>query len=185
MMQPQSPEHVAITTDAAQDASPHAPLTAIGLMSGTSLDGVDAALITTDGIRVFDHGPSLTVPYDASLRARVRAILDRAATLSPDDADLLEAEQALTDVHTQAVQAVRAQAGERQIDIIGLHGQTILHAPGRTWQIGNASRLSAATDLPSCMISGLPMCWQAEKAHRWPPFTMLPCCMDTAHPPLC
>lgn len=148
MTQSQSPEHAPIATNAAQDASPHAPLTAIGLMSGTSLDGVDAALITTDGIRVFDHGPSLTVPYDASLRARVRAILDRAATLSPDDADLLEAEQALTDVHTQAVQAVRAQTGERQIDVIGLHGQTILHAPGRTWQIGNASRLSAATDLP-------------------------------------
>lgn len=131
-----------------QDAETFPPLTAIGLMSGTSLDGVDAALITTDGIRVFHHGPSLTVPYDAILRARLRDILDRAASLSPDDADLLDAEQALTDVHTQAVQAVRAKAGNTRVDIIGLHGQTILHAPSRTWQIGNASRLSAATDLP-------------------------------------
>lgn len=135
-------------TQQVQDGETFPPLTAIGLMSGTSLDGVDAALITTDGVRVFHHGPSLTVPYDATLRARLRDILDRAASLSPDDADLLDAEQALTDVHTQAVQAVRAKAGDTRVDIIGLHGQTILHAPGRTWQIGNASRLSAATDLP-------------------------------------
>lgn len=135
-------------TQQVQDGGTFPPLTAIGLMSGTSLDGVDAALITTDGVRVFHHGPSLTVPYDATLRARLRDILDRAASLSPDDADLLDAEQALTDVHTQAVQAVRAKAGDTRVDIIGLHGQTILHAPGRTWQIGNASRLSAATDLP-------------------------------------
>ena len=124
------------------------PLTAIGLMSGTSLDGVDAALITTDGVRVFHHGPSVTVPYDTSLRSRLRDILDQASTLSPNNAALLEAEQALTDVHIQAVQAVRAQAGDTRVDVLGLHGQTILHAPGRTWQIGNASRLSAATDLP-------------------------------------
>lgn len=131
-----------------QETPPFPPLAAIGLMSGTSLDGVDAALITTDGIRVFDHGPSLTLPYDPALRASLRDILDRAANLPPDDAALLAAEQALTDVHTQAVQALRAKAGNPRIDVIGLHGQTILHAPGRTWQIGNASRLSAATDLP-------------------------------------
>lgn len=143
-----APTDLFLSSPRVQDGETFPPLTAIGLMSGTSLDGVDAALITTDGVRVFHHGPSLTVPYDATLRARLRDILDRAASLSPDDADLLDAEQALTDVHTQAVQAVRAKAGDTGVDIIGLHGQTILHAPGRTWQIGNASRLSAATDLP-------------------------------------
>ncbi|WP_215754559.1 anhydro-N-acetylmuramic acid kinase [Acetobacter sp. P5B1] len=139
---------LSLSAQDAQENTTRTPLTAIGLMSGTSLDGVDAALITTDGIRVFHHGPSLTVPYDTALRARLRDILDRAASLSADDADLLDAELALTDVHTQAVQAVRAKAGNTPVDVIGLHGQTILHAPGRTWQIGNASRLSAATDLP-------------------------------------
>ncbi|GAN69540.1 anhydro-N-acetylmuramic acid kinase [Acetobacter orleanensis] len=133
---------------ASVEAGVGAPLTTIGLMSGTSLDGVDAALITTDGVRVLHHGPALTIPYEAPLRARLRTILDRAASLAPNDAELLNAEDALTDVHTQAVQAVRAQAGNIRVDVLGLHGQTILHAPGRTWQIGNASRLSAATDLP-------------------------------------
>lgn len=134
--------------EASAETDEHPPLTAIGLMSGTSLDGVDAALITTDGVRVFHHGPALTLPYDVALRARLRTILDRAATLTPDNADLLGVEQDLTDIHAQAVQAVRAQAGPMRIDVIGLHGQTILHGPGRTWQIGNTSRLSAATDLP-------------------------------------
>ena len=36
---------------------------AIGLMSGTSMDGVDAALIETDGYSIFDSGPHLTIPY--------------------------------------------------------------------------------------------------------------------------
>ena len=47
------------------------PARAIGLMSGTSLDGVDAAWIETDGEQVFATGPSLTLPYDADLRAKL------------------------------------------------------------------------------------------------------------------
>ena len=54
-------------------------LRAIGLMSGTSLDGVDAAWIETDGEQVFATGPSLTLPYDATLRADLRLRADCAA----------------------------------------------------------------------------------------------------------
>ena len=50
----------------------------IGLMSGTSLDGVDAALLETDGEDVARPGPGLTVPYDAETRALLRAALDEA-----------------------------------------------------------------------------------------------------------
>jgi len=56
-------------------------LRAIGLMSGTSLDGVDAAWLETDGKRVGRLGPSLTLPYDATLRADLRRLLDRAPGL--------------------------------------------------------------------------------------------------------
>lgn len=128
---------------------PSSPLlTAIGLMSGTSLDGVDAALIQTDGTRIFRHGPSLTVPYTPELRARLRHILDAAPQLAPSDPILLSAEHDLTEVHAIAVQQLRQMAPDMPADLIGFHGQTILHQPGRTWQIGNAIALSSATDLP-------------------------------------
>lgn len=124
------------------------PLTAIGLMSGTSLDGVDAALIQTDGTRIIHHGPALTVPYTSELRTRLRHILDAAPLLSPSDAALLVAERDLTEVHAIAVQKLRQMAPDMPVDLIGFHGQTILHQPGRTWQIGNAIALSSATDTP-------------------------------------
>src|SRR4051812_33148417 len=94
----------------------------IGLMSGTSLDGVDAAWLETDGIRITAFGPSLTLPYDADLRCDLRTILNLAPTLSPGDPRLLSAVEQLTDYHVQAVKAL-----DRSADIIGFHGQTILH----------------------------------------------------------
>ena len=125
---------------------PPVPLRAIGLMSGTSLDGVDAAAIETDGERVVRTGRALTLPYDPALRARLRHLLDRApAGLPADDPELLEATQALTRRHVEAVRALAEPA-----DIIGFHGQTILHQPQRrrTWQIGDAALLARETGLP-------------------------------------
>ncbi|MCP1243451.1 anhydro-N-acetylmuramic acid kinase [Acetobacter lambici] len=121
---------------------------ALGLMSGTSLDGVDAALIRTDGTAIAAHGPSLTLPYTAELRLRLRNLLDNAPDLTPDNAELRAVEQALTLVHAQAVQRLRQMAPDMAVDVVGFHGQTILHRPGRTWQIGDAAYLSAQTDLP-------------------------------------
>jgi anhydro-N-acetylmuramic acid kinase len=116
----------------------------IGLMSGTSLDGVDAAWLETDGEVVSEFGPTLTIPYDAALRRDLRAILDAAPTMSPADPGLASAVARLTDAHVQAVKAL-----ERPADLIGFHGQTILHQPGRrrTWQIGDAARLARETGI--------------------------------------
>ncbi|HET9019263.1 MAG TPA: anhydro-N-acetylmuramic acid kinase, partial [Acetobacteraceae bacterium] len=118
---------------------------AIGLMSGTSLDGVDAAWLETDGERVGRLGRSLTLPYDDALRADLRRLLDRAPTLAPDDPALLDATRRLTERHAEAVAALAEDA-----DIIGFHGQTILHQPQRrrTWQIGDAALLARETGLP-------------------------------------
>ena len=125
-------------------------LRTIGLMSGTSLDGVDAAWIETDGTSVQTFGPSLTVPYDPALRADLRQLLDRAPTLHPADPALLSAILRLTEAHIQAVHAIGQPA-----DIIGFHGQTILHQPDpnasrgrRTWQVGDAALLASATGIP-------------------------------------
>ncbi len=113
-------------------------------MSGTSLDGVDAAWIETDGERVFATGPSLTLPYDAGLRADLRRILDLAPGLAGDDRFLTDAVARLTEVHVQAVLALG-----RPADIIGFHGQTILHQPQsrRTWQVGDAATLARRTGM--------------------------------------
>jgi anhydro-N-acetylmuramic acid kinase len=118
---------------------------AIGLMSGTSLDGVDAAWVETDGHQVQAFGPALTLPYDAQLRGDLRALLDRAADLAEDDPMLLSAVERLTEYHARAVGAIG-----RDADLIGFHGQTILHQPDRrrTWQIGDAARLARRTGLP-------------------------------------
>ncbi|HVZ08323.1 anhydro-N-acetylmuramic acid kinase [Rhodopila sp.] len=118
---------------------------AIGLMSGTSLDGVDAALVETDGRVVTGFGRSLTLPYDEALRRDLRALLDAAPTLAPDDARLRDAVQRLTVFHALAVEALDEPA-----DVIGFHGQTILHQPDRrrTWQIGDAALLARRTGLP-------------------------------------
>ena len=117
-------------------------LRTIGLMSGTSLDGVDAAWLETDGVRVGRLGPTITIPYDAALRADLRAILDRAPTLAPDEPALASAVRRLTEAHVRAVRAIGEPA-----DLIGFHGQTILHQPDRkrTWQVGDAALLARET----------------------------------------
>ncbi|MCB8873926.1 anhydro-N-acetylmuramic acid kinase [Acidisoma silvae] len=117
----------------------------IGLMSGTSLDGVDAAWLETDGEQVGAFGPALTVPYEPALRAAIREILDRAPQLAADDPQLLAVTRRLTEVHADAVRALDAP-----YDLIGFHGQTILHDPNhrRTWQIGDAAWLAQALGAP-------------------------------------
>ena len=121
------------------------PLRAIGLMSGTSLDGIDTAWIETDGERVSAFGPAATVLYDDGLRADLRRILNLAPGLASDDPFLRQVESQLTREHALAVTVLG-----RAADVIGFHGQTILHAPDvrRTWQIGDAALLSHITRLP-------------------------------------
>ncbi|HTZ71894.1 MAG TPA: anhydro-N-acetylmuramic acid kinase [Acetobacteraceae bacterium] len=117
----------------------------IGLMSGTSLDGVDAALLETDGETILAPGRAASFPYPDTLRRDLRSLLDRATRIDADDADLLAVERELTLRHAEAVRALGEDA-----DAVGFHGQTILHRPGdgRTWQIGDAALLARETGLP-------------------------------------
>src|ERR1700728_4756315 len=126
----------------------------IGLMSGTSLDGVDAALLDTDGETIARAGPSLTIPYDNPTRALLRAALEDARTVAegaPVPHAIRDAERQLTQAHAEAVRALLAQASLKpdQVALIGFHGQTILHRPARhwTWQIGDVALLARLTGI--------------------------------------
>lgn len=130
-------------------------LTAVGLMSGTSLDGVDVALIETDGKRVKSFGPSGYRAYTAHERGLLRQALAEAVNLSQRDARpgiLREAEQAVTRAHAEAVASFTAQhhITRENIDIVGFHGQTVLHRPAQkmTVQIGDAAALARAIHIP-------------------------------------
>lgn len=118
----------------------------VGLMSGTSLDGVDAALVETDGERIGALGPSLTVAFEPPLRARLRDLLDRAPDLAADDPEVERLGRVLAERYADAVRALGVG-----FDLVGMHGQTILHRPdeGRTWQIGDAAHLA---DLLDCEV---------------------------------
>jgi anhydro-N-acetylmuramic acid kinase len=130
-------------------------MTAIGLMSGTSLDGVDVALIETDGKRVKSFGPSGYRPYTDTERGLLRQALTEAVNLPQRDARpgiLREAERAVTIAHAEAVAAFTAQyrISREDVDIVGFHGQTVLHRPaqGMTVQIGDATALARAIHIP-------------------------------------
>ncbi|GJL98083.1 MAG: anhydro-N-acetylmuramic acid kinase [Hyphobacterium sp.] len=125
----------------------------IGLMSGTSLDGVDAALIETDGETeiVFDAG--CEQPYTQDERRQLQAAVDAALEWKfdgPEPAAFKTAEIALNTAHERAVSNVLASAGADadSIHLIGFHGQTVLHrAPtsarmGATRQIGDGVALA-------------------------------------------
>ncbi|MEE2692838.1 MAG: anhydro-N-acetylmuramic acid kinase [Pseudomonadota bacterium] len=129
-------------------------MTAIGLMSGTSLDGVDAAILRTDGGNVLEPGPALHVPYDRDLKVFIRRAIKAAIEGRDGAADIGKAAGEVTLAHAQAVEKLLASArlSRDAVDVIGFHGQTILHRPargaeetGRTWQIGDGAALAAET----------------------------------------
>ncbi len=121
------------------------PTHIIGLMSGTSADGVDAALLFTDGEAVAEAGASVFVPYEAALRAQILALMQ-------GDGDAAKIAHALTEVHCQAVNLLlkKGNVSRETVSLIGFHGQTIRHAPmqGITVQIGDAAYLAKETGIP-------------------------------------
>ena len=129
-------------------------LRALGLMSGTSMDGIDLALIETDGDAHVRRLGSSSVPYDEDFRARLRQSLADATAITRRDqrpGDLAALERELGRLHAKAALGF---LGDRMlqpeaVDVIGFHGQTVLHRPADalTVQIGNGSQLARLTGI--------------------------------------
>jgi anhydro-N-acetylmuramic acid kinase len=144
--------------------------TALGLMSGTSLDGVDAAILHTDGESIASHGPRLFQPYEEEEREALRnaiaaapaarsaaSFAARPYSLPPVLAMAAEVVEA---AHLRAIEALLSHARLRpdEIDIIGFHGQTVLHAPDRglTVQLGDGETIARR--------SGIDVAWDLRSA---------------------
>jgi anhydro-N-acetylmuramic acid kinase len=106
-------------------------------MSGTSLDGIDIAMVETDGRDRVIPGPALTIAYPPEFRERLRSVLGGVGAVA-------EVEDELTRLHAEAVDQFLGRHPGTAVDIVGLHGHTILHRPAerRTWQLGDGALLA-------------------------------------------
>ena len=118
---------------------------AIGVISGTSMDAIDVALVTTDGKERVTRGPGGSYPYPAALRDKLLAVI--ADTNKAKSDPLTDIEAAVTQSHGDAIAQFLQDNGikPQTIDVIGLHGQTVYHRPeqGITRQLGRAKDIAA------------------------------------------
>ena len=124
-------------------------------MSGTSLDGIDVAMLETDGEDFVRRGPARTYAYAPDRQAMLQDAIAAARTLTDRTARpsvLAEAERELTAWHVEAVQAFCREVGLSlsEIDVIGFHGQTVIHRPDKrlTVQLGDGAKLASALGRP-------------------------------------
>ena len=131
-----------------------APVWALGLMSGTAMDGVDAALVLTDGIGIEAIGPAIGTPYGAAEMDAARTVHGDwrrfRPAVGPDVDLLLRAEAEVDAAHAAAAARLLSRPGAPDAAIIGFHGQTVAHAPheGWTWQLGDGAALARALRRP-------------------------------------
>lgn len=114
-------------------------VTALGTMSGTSLDGVDAAILQTDGVRIYGFGPS---DYRAYTAKQQEVLTSHLGSWQEDDS--AHAAKIVKDAHIAVMQRFES------VDIAGFHGQTLAHDPGGrgTHQCGDGQRLADALGYP-------------------------------------
>lgn len=121
-------------------------------MSGTSLDGIDLAFLKTDGESQVQRGASATIAYPGAKRRRFREFLNQVKANSDDLPDGMDSiERDLTLAHAEAVEVFlqRENIKRKSVELLGFHGQTVLHRPecGRTLQLGDAELLARETGI--------------------------------------
>jgi anhydro-N-acetylmuramic acid kinase len=148
-------EQMALDLPSPAPGSVGASVLAIGLMSGTSQDGVDVALIDSDGERIAQLGATACRPYSKAERTLLRRATAAAANLTERTARpdvIAKAERLIDDAHAEAVESFLAANGLQrgEVAVIGFHGQTLLHHPQArlTLQIGDGGALAARLGIP-------------------------------------
>lgn len=120
-------------------------VTAVGAISGTSMDAIDIALVETDGDGIVRPLGGAAYAYPAELRTKLQTLIADPIRAEHDPLEALEAE--VTDAFSGAIRRFLQESGRAAstIDLVGLHGQTVFHRPERrvTRQLGDGARMAA------------------------------------------
>ncbi|MBN9479837.1 MAG: anhydro-N-acetylmuramic acid kinase [Bordetella sp.] len=139
--------------------SPKKTLRVLGFMTGTSLDAVDMAVIETDGHDILSFGPAGEMKLDGETRAVIEDAIDDAFDWARDEEEpdsFEDARMAVADAHLAAALGFMAVNGVKSsaLDLVGVHGQTVLHEaptpdrPGRTVQLIDAVSVAEGLGVP-------------------------------------
>lgn len=132
-------------------------LRVLGFMTGTSMDAVDMAVLETDGHEILGFGPAGEMKLDNDTRAFIEDAIEDACDWSRDEEEpdsFDDARMAVADAHLAAALGFMAMNGVKNIDLVGVHGQTVLHEaptaelPGRTVQLIDAVAVADGLGLP-------------------------------------
>jgi anhydro-N-acetylmuramic acid kinase len=129
--------------------------TSIGLMSGTSMDGIDVAMVRTDGKGVVERGSAAFIPYEPPFRRTLAQALETASAIRAREerpGNLVSLEAEITSRHAEAVREFLAKETltAQEVAVVGFHGQTLLHRPqsAMTVQLGDGKALADAIGIP-------------------------------------
>ena len=114
----------------------------LGLSSGSSLDGINASIITTDGVDVFEFGKTFDIPYDDNLHEGLRHLHHHFSDMDNDEKQRIE--NALTEFHIGAAREIMADYED--VTLVGFGGHVVCHRPAEhiLYQIGDGQKLANA-----------------------------------------
>ena len=122
-------------------------LYSLGLMSGTSLDGIDASIIKSNGEQFVEIVDDIYLEYDDQLKSKLKKTIDMCLSQSEFkklSKNVNEIEKEITFCHAKVCKLILEKNKNINIDLVGFHGQTVLHKPqeGYSIQIGDSQLLS-------------------------------------------